>query len=114
MPTCVEVAGAKYPTEFKEKEILPMEGRSLVSAFENKPETRGPLYWEHEGNRAVRDGNWKLVSQGKVGWELYDVDADRTETKNLAAKMPEKVADLTAKWNAWAKRANVLPRPKAK
>ena len=114
MPTCVEVAGAKYPTEFKEKEILPMEGRSLVSAFENKPETRGPLYWEHEGNRAVRDGNWKLVSQGNVGWELYDVDADRTETKNLAAKMPEKVADLTAKWNAWAKRANVLPRPKAK
>lgn len=114
MPTCVEVAGAKYPSEFKEKEILPMEGRSLVSAFENKLETRGPMFWEHEGNRAVRDGKWKLVSQGNAGWELYDVEADRTETMNLAAKMPEKVADLTAKWNAWARRANVLPRPKTK
>ena len=113
MPTCVELAGAKYPAEFKEKKILPMEGRSLVSAFENKPETR-TLFWEHEGNRAVREGKWKLVSQGNKGWELYDMEADRTELHSLAAAMPDRVNDLTGKWNDWAKRSNVLPRPGAK
>lgn len=113
MPTCVEVAGAQYPTESKGNKILPMEGRSLLAAFENKPETR-TLFWEHENNKAVREGKWKLVEQKAMGWELYDMEMDRTETKNLAATMPEKVKELSAKWSEWAKRANVLPRPGGK
>ncbi|MGL4420087.1 MAG: sulfatase/phosphatase domain-containing protein, partial [Gemmataceae bacterium] len=114
MPTVMELSGAKYPTEFKGQKILPMEGRSLVAAFAGKAEPRGPLFWEHENNKAVRDGKWKLVEQKEKGWELYDMETDRTETNNLAAKQPEKVKELSTAWDAWAKRAQVIPRPKGK
>ncbi len=68
------------------------------------------MYWEHEGNRAVRFGEWKLVAKGAVGpWELYDLAADRTELHDLAAAEPERVAELAARWQAWAERCNVLP-----
>ena len=58
------------------------------------------LWWSHEGNRAIRIGNWKLVAAAKQPWELYDLTADRSETKNLAEKMPEKVAELAKQWEA--------------
>jgi len=112
MATCVDVAGATYPKEFKGKPIPPMEGRSLLPAFENKPIQRGALFWEHEGNAAVRVGDWKLVRLGRGGpWELYDLKADRTELHDLAAAQPERVKDMAAKWNAWADRAQVKPYP---
>ena len=114
MPTCVEVSGAEYPTEFKGQKIQPMEGRSLVPIFQNKRVPERPLFWEHENNKAVRLGKWKLVEQKNKGWELYDMEADRTETTNLADKMPGRVKELSAKWNEWAKRAQVLPRPVAR
>ena len=114
MPTVVAATGATYPAEFHGKKILPMEGRSLLPAFENRPEPRGPLFWEHERNRAVRAGDWKLVSRGNLGWELYDLAADRTELHDLASATPDKVAELAGLWTAWAKRANVLPRPGGK
>ena len=113
MPTCLALTGAEYPKEYKGKPILPLEGRSLVAAFENKAESR-TLFWEHENNKAMREGKWKLVSQGNKGWELYDMEADRTELRNLASAMPDKVKEMTAQWNTWAKRTNVLPRPGAK
>jgi arylsulfatase len=113
MATCVDVAGAKYPTEFNGKQILPMEGKSLVPAFANKPIERDAIYWEHEGNAAVRVGDWKLVRKGRDGaWELYNLKADRTELRDLAAQHSNRAADLLAKWNAWANRTNVLPYPK--
>jgi arylsulfatase len=112
MATCVDVAGAGYPKEFKGKPVLPMEGRSLVPAFDNKPIEREALYWEHEGNAAVRVGDWKLVRLGRKGeWELYDMKADRSELNNLAAQKPEIAKDLAAKWEAWAERAQVKPYP---
>ena len=114
MPTCVELAGATYPTEFGGKKITPMEGRSLVPVFAGREQQPRALFWEHERNQAVRDGNWKLVSRGNTGWELYDMESDRTETKNLAAEMPDRVKELSTKWTTWAKRANVLPRPGGK
>ncbi len=68
------------------------------------------LYWEHEGNRAVRAGDWKLVAKGPAGrWELYDLTRDRVEGHDLAGKHPDKVKELAAKWEAWAKRAKVIP-----
>ncbi len=115
MATCVDVADAKYPTEFHGQTILPMEGRSLVPAFENKPIQREALYWEHEGNAAVRVGDWKLVRAGRRGvWELYDMKKDRTEMHDLSADHPDVAKDLLAKWKEWAERAHVKPFPPAK
>jgi arylsulfatase len=112
MPTCVEVAGAAYPAKFKDHAILPMEGRSLLPAFDNKPIEREALFWEHEGNAAVRVGDWKLVRLAGKAWELYDLKADRTELHDLATKEPERSKDLAAKWEAWAERAHVKPSKK--
>ena len=112
MTTCVDVAGAQYPSQFNSKAIQPMEGRSLVSAFANKPIERDALFWEHEGNAAIRVGDDKLVRLGKNGpWELYDLKTDRTEQHDLAAQYPDKVKVLSAKWEAWAERAHVKPYP---
>ena len=114
MVTCVDVGGAKYPTQFQGKPILAMEGRSLVPAFADKPIERDALYWEHEGNAAVRMGDWKLVRFGRNGpWELYDLKADRTELHDLSANQPERAKELAAKWDAWAERTNVKPYPSA-
>jgi arylsulfatase len=110
MATCLDVAGAKFPKEHKGKKLTPLEGKSLISAFDDKPIERDGIYWEHEGNRAVRIGQWKLVAKGPAApWELYDLDADRTETHDMASKHPERVKEMAAKWETWARRSNVLP-----
>ena len=112
MATAVDVTGAAYPKEFKGHAITPMEGRSLVPAFANKPIEREALYWEHEGNAAIRVGDDKLVRYGRNGpWELYDMHADRTELHDLAKSQPDKVKALADKWEAWAERAHVKPYP---
>jgi len=112
MATCIDVAGTKYPSNYNGHKIIPLEGKSLVPAFAKKPIKREAIYWEHEGNRAIRVGKWKLVAKGKKGpWELYDLDADRTETNNLAAVHPDRVKQMAAMWQHWAERANVLPWP---
>ena len=111
MATCVDVAGAEYPSEYKGNKITPAEGKSLVPAFDNKQIQREAIYWEHEGNRAVRQGKWKLVSRHPGQWELYDIEADRTELTNLAQKYPEKVEQLKALYNSWAARCGVQPWP---
>ncbi len=114
MATCVDVAGAKYPTEFNGHPIQPMEGRSLVPAFTDKPIEREALYWEHEGNAAIRVGDWKLVRAAYEGpWELYNMKTDRTELHDLSASEPERAKELHAKWEAWAERAKVKPYPPA-
>lgn len=110
MATCLDLAGAKYPAQFRGQPITPLEGRSLVPAFANRPLERDALYWEHEGNRAVQAGPWKLVAKGPAGrWELYDLEKDRTEMNDLAGAQPERVKELAAKWETWAKRSHVLP-----
>ena len=90
MATIVDVTGARYPREFKGKTIQPMEGVSLRPAFTGGRITRTqPIFWEHEGNRAVRSGRWKLVSRYPDGWELYDMTADRVEHNDLARRHPD-------------------------
>jgi arylsulfatase len=112
MATCVELAGATYPANFAGERIQPLAGISLSPAFAGQKLSRSqPLFWEHEGNRAVRDGDWKLVSKHPGDWELYNIVADRTEMHNLAADRPERVAELTRLWSGWAERVGVLPWP---
>ena len=113
LPTCVEASGAEYPSVFKGRAVQPAEGRSLLPVIargETLPERS--LFWEHEGNAAVRRGNYKLVRKGAASaWELFEMKGDRTEQDNLVRKQPEKARDLQAEWEAWARRANVLPKP---
>jgi arylsulfatase A-like enzyme len=109
MPTLVEVAGAKHPDTYEGHSIQPLEGQSLLPVFLGQTRERpAPIFWEHEGNRAVRLGSWKLVSRHPQGWELYDTETDRTEMKNLAAVYPEKVKEMSVLYDAWAKRCNVV------
>jgi arylsulfatase A-like enzyme len=110
MATCLDVAGAKPPTVRQGQPVPPPEGKSLLPAFAGKLLDREAIYWEHEGNRALRAGDWKLVAKGPgAKWELYDMAEDRTELHDLAGQQPEKVTQLAAKWEAWAKRCHVLP-----
>ncbi|MBM3757104.1 MAG: arylsulfatase [Acidobacteria bacterium] len=110
MATCVDVAGATYPAEYKGAKITPLEGKSLAPIFEGKRrQGHEAIYWEHEGNQAIRMGRWKLVKQHEGAWELYDIDADRGESNDLAARTPDRVKQMEAQWDAWAKRSNVLP-----
>jgi arylsulfatase len=112
MATCVDVTGASYPKELRGKPVLPPEGRSLRPSFTNQPLERDALYWEHEGNAAIRTGDLKLVRAGRNNpWELYDLAKDRTEQNNLTSTQPDKVKELAAKWDAWAERAQVKPFP---
>lgn len=110
MPTCLDLSGARYPTAVGGNTIHPLEGLSLRPVFTGRDLKRPrPIFWEHEGNRAVREGKWKIVAKENQAWELYDIEADRTEMSDLAARHPAKVQELAAKWGAWAARANVLP-----
>ena len=112
MATCVDLSGAKYPAFFANETIQPMEGVSLRPGLADKSLARGqPIVWEHEGNRAVRDGPWKLVSKHPGGWELYDITADRAEQHDIAAKFPDRVKAMAAAYDAWAQRAGTRPWP---
>jgi arylsulfatase len=125
MATCVDVAGAHYPRQMRGQRITPMEGASLVPVFSGNEPTERPTFFAHEGNRAVRLGRWKLVSRaeedafawwgrddpGPGNWELYDMETDRTETRNLASERSDLVPSLAALWQQWARRADVLPHP---
>jgi len=111
MATALEISGAAYPQEVDGQAIHPPEGLSLLPAFGNQPLDRSAICWEHEGNRAVRQGDWKLVSRHNQGWELYDLKADRTELHDLAADRPRTVETLLALYESWAQRCGVLPWP---
>ncbi|MEL7496764.1 MAG: arylsulfatase [Planctomycetota bacterium] len=116
MPTFVEVAGAQYPTEYASNQIQPLEGVSLVPTLSHQPIARSaPICFEHHGNLALREGQWKIVSQYRAKsprtWELYDMLADRTELNDLAEAMPEKRIELEKKWQAWADRVGVQTWP---
>lgn len=114
MATCLDLTGATYPKQHHGNAIQPMEGVSLAPAFLGKPiERTQPLFWEHEGNRAIRSGQWKLVSKHPGDWELYNITTDRTEMDNLAAQQPQRVKEMASQWDAWAKRVGVMPWPLA-
>lgn len=111
MATCVDVSGAEYPKKRASEDVQPMEGVSLIPVLNGqKLQRESPLFFEHEKNRAVRMGEWKLVAKANQPWELYRIGLDRAETTNLAEKYPEKVEMMAAEWEKWAIRTHVVPR----
>lgn len=101
VPTALEVAGVQKPKEWAGEPIPPAPGKSLVNAFSSgQTVSRDSLWWLHEGNRAVRVGEWKLVAAKNEPWQLYDLKTDRAEQHDLAAQMPEKVKELESAWQS--------------
>lgn len=112
MATCLDAAGVFYPKEYKNNPITPMEGESLMPVLSGKRwQRQEPICWEHEGNRAVRDGRWKLVNRYPGKWELYDMAEDRTELNDLSSKNRPAVERLEKYYSQWAQRCRVLPWP---
>ena len=109
MATCVELGKVNYPEEKDGEKIKPLEGKSLNTAFKGNKIQREALYWEHEGNRAIRKGNWKLVSKENRPWELYDMATDRTELSDLSKSKTKIVKELSKAYQDYADRANVSP-----
>lgn len=119
--TLIEAAGTDYPSDFHGREILPLEGKTLMPVFQGRQrQGHEALFWELMGCRAARKGKWKIVSEGpervhigipvekgKAGWELYDVEADRCELNDLAQQHPQKVQELDALWARWARRCGL-------
>jgi arylsulfatase len=112
LPTLAAVSGASYPDQRNGVKTLPPEGISLLPAFRNEPLARpAPLCFEHERSRAIRAGDWKLVSLKDEAWELYNLASDPTESRNLIAAQPETAAALQRQWEQWAARTNVDTSP---
>lgn len=113
MPTVLEATGAAYPETYHGgNKIHPLVGTSLFPAITEKvPSLHEYMYWEHQGNRAIRYGNWKAIrDEAGTEWELYDIVKDRTEKNNLASQHPDVLKKLRNEWEYWAIKHNVLPK----
>lgn len=127
LATCLDIAGAQYPSNYKNQMVQPLVGKSLLPIFQGKRRRDHEfLYWQFGSSYAVRKGKWKLVCDyanpragidyfdeggdkpkrkpnGDRQWELYDMQSDRTETKDLAEKYPEMVKQMIQAWDQWKK-----------
>jgi arylsulfatase A-like enzyme len=112
VPTILEIAGGKPFKMWSGQPVPPAPGKSLASVFaKDGTVPREFLWWLHEENRALRVGDWKIVAAGQESaWELYDLSRDRAESKNLAAKKPEKVRELAAQWTRLTEEFSALAR----
>ena len=111
-PTILDICDSKYPKTYNQKDITPLEGESFFRLFQGKEFNKDkPLCWEHEGNRAVRVGDWKLVSEYPGPWELYNISDDRSETNNLINKEKEIASSLEKKYKDWSLRCGILDWP---
>jgi arylsulfatase A-like enzyme len=119
MATCVDLARAKYPETVAGTAITPLEGRSLKPVFAGKPLNRDQIFFEHEGNRALREGDWKLVAKGRHGqddvqWELFNIRDDRSELHDRSTEQPKRFAEMKARWTEKAAAVRATPWPKTK
>lgn len=124
LPTLTDLAGVTYPKQYNDRPITPVSGISLVPSFTNKPLPQRAVYWEHQGNKAMRMGKWKIVSGGimngaygkwktftSLPWQLFDLESDPSELKDISAKYPEQLKKMVNMWQKWAKETNVYPMP---
>jgi arylsulfatase len=115
MATIKDVSKADYPKKKNGKALPALSGNSLLPVIKgiDKPIHTEPIFWEHEGNRAVRLGKYKLVLEWKgeleSEWELYDMEKDRTELNNLADQLPAKAEKMSKMWQTWAEEKQVQP-----
>jgi len=113
MPTLLDVAGA----EIERQQPLPFEGRSLREAIVDagdRPDSNRTIFWHHARGKAVRDGDWKIVSQDKQQWELYRLSDDGTELNDLADKLPDRVTEMNRQFVEWEGRTNLGAASKKK
>ena len=111
MATVSNITDASYPVSFNGEQIIPLQGESLLPALQGKvlPRRDKPIFFEFRSGGAVRDGKWKLVTRSvsrnplkdKITWELYDMSADLTETRDLAKQNSEVVQRLSQLWQNW-------------
>ncbi len=112
MPTLLEAAGARYPATLRGNAVTPMEGRSLLPLLRGGRFPERSIGFAHEGARALRKGDWKIVwgkrMPHEIRWELYNLAQDRCETEDLAAQHPDRVEAMAAEWEQWARRVQVI------
>jgi len=103
MPTCLDIAGTEYPNTYHGNKIDPLDGRSLLPFIKGtKRKGYDVMFWEHEGNKAVRKGSWKLVALKGGKWKLYDLSKDISETDDLSSQYPDQVEEMQKLYNSWA------------
>ena len=105
LPTALAAAQTSY------QGTLPLQGKDLLQQLVDRPSERS-LFFEHQGNRAVRRGKWKLVALDDEDWELYNMETDRTEMRDLASAYPERVEALADAWQRWGEANHVTPLPR--
>lgn len=111
MPTILAATDSTYPHSMNGHAILPLEGINLIPEFQGANIDRPTIFWEHEGNKAARRGDWKVVAPAREPWKLFDLAHDRTELHDVSDQHPQIKADLIAQWQAWAMRTGAVPRP---
>ena len=108
MPTCLELASASYPSQYKGNKLTALDGKSLVPVLKGaKSKGHDKIFFEHMGGRAVRMGNWKLVALKDEPWRLYNLAKDRTETNDLATEFTRRVQTMSAEWEKWAEKVGL-------
>jgi len=110
MPTCIEVAGAKYPEQFKSISLKPLRGESLLPVFKGGAVGRkAPIFWEYAGGKAMRQGAWKMVKRNGGEWELYNLQDDPTELNDLCNARTDILKKMSAAYAGWEKEVGVIP-----
>jgi arylsulfatase len=115
LPSCLDAAGVEFPTSFRGRKPATPDGTSLMNevtgaVVSKRSVMTRPLFWEHQGSRAVFQDGWKLIADGETArWELYNLADDPTEQTDLTERCPERVDALKTLWERWAQEKNVLP-----
>lgn len=109
MPTFIDAARTRYPWFRQDRRVLDARGVSFLPVLKGRPVRREePLFFEHEGNQAIRDGDWKLVLRVGGGWQLYNLGEDRTEVVDLMEKYPDRFLVMRNQWRVWAREVKVM------